>query len=289
MEVPHNQGLRLRVSHRSRFIYHDIAFGSFNDARLCPITDRLQRLELFTLSVLPDVPINTYHDFHHNRVDHFEITEPHTELKVQSLAIVQTLPEPRGEPPSGLTLKSYDELETEENFFDFLTESLLVSLEAEVWREAIDVLPHGVKDVWLDSVAIGCHIFRTFEYVPQSTNANTRMIEALRTRRGVCQDFAHVMLAMCRSQGIPARYVSGYFYQAGRPPEENEASHAWVEIFLPGYGWKGFDPTHNRLADTRYVKLAVGRDHSEIRPVGGAFHGKGTRLLQVDVKISLAE
>ena len=285
----HNQGLRLQVKHRTRFEYHDHAFDSFNDARLCPITDPLQRLEFFSLKVLPDVPVNTYHDFYHNRVDHFEISYPHPELDVQSVAIVQTMPEPRGEPPVGLSLDSLYELDTEENFFDFLTDSHFVSLEAEVWREAIDALPHGVKDLWLDSLTIASHIYKLCEYVPRSTNANTRMIDALRAKRGVCQDFAHIMLAMCRSQGIPARYVSGYFYNENRALDENEASHAWVEIFLPGYGWKGIDPTHDRLADERYLKLAVGRDYADIRPVSGSFRGKGTKLLQVDVKITLAE
>jgi transglutaminase-like putative cysteine protease len=289
IEAPHTQGLRLQVRHRTRFEYKDHAFDSFNEARLCPITDPLQSLEFFSLKVLPEVAVTTYHDFHHNRVDHFEIVESHAELDVQSLAIVQTIHEPRGAPPLGLTLDSLYERESEESFFDFLTSSKFVSLEAAVWREAIDALPNGVHDLWLDSVAIGSHIYRTCEYVPRSTNAKTHMIDALQARRGVCQDFAHIMLAMCRSQGIPARYVSGYFYNENSAPDENEASHAWVEVFLPGYGWKGFDPTHNRLADTRYLKLAVGRDYADIEPVKGAFRGKGTRHLSVEVRITLAD
>jgi transglutaminase-like putative cysteine protease len=109
----------------------------------------------------------------------------------------------------------------------------------------------------------------------------------LATRRGVCQDYAHAMLALCRVQGIPARYVSGYFHNVERLPGEIEASHAWVETLLPGYGWKGFDPTHDRIVDTRYIRLATGRDYGDIRPVSGTFRGRGTRLLTVDVKISL--
>jgi transglutaminase-like putative cysteine protease len=95
------------------------------------------------------------------------------------------------------------------------------------------------------------------------------------------------MLALCRTQGIPARYVSGYFYDNERPADEPEASHAWAEVFLPGYGWKGIDPTHDRLADTRYVKLAVGRDYADIRPVNGTYRGRGTRKLIVEVQVRL--
>lgn len=282
-------GLRLQVRHLTRFEYEDVASDSFNDARLCPISDPLQRLESFNLRVAPTVTVHTYHDFYHNRVDHFEISEEHPFLEVESVAIVQTIPEPRGEITMEFPMESLMDPTVPENYFDFLTDSYYVTLEAEVWRETIDVLPNGVSDIWKDSLKIGEHIFKTFTYVPRSTTAGTRMIEALRARKGVCQDFAHVMLAMCRTQGIPARYVSGYFYNELRKPDEIEASHAWVEVFLPGYGWKGYDPTHNRLADSRYLKLAVGRDYADIRPVSGSFRGKGTRLLRVEVQVLLAE
>lgn len=281
-------GLRLKVRHLNRFEYEGPACDSFNDARLCPITDPHQHLESFELRLNPKVPIHTYHDFYHNRVDHFEIIEDHPLLDVESIAIVQTTPETRGEIPP-MPMDALMDPSTPENYFDFLTDSHYVSLEAEVWRETIDVLPNGVADIWLDSLKIGKHIFETFKYIPRSTHAGTRMIESLRARQGVCQDFAHVMLAMCRTQGIPARYVSGYFYNERRKPDEIEASHAWVEIFLPGYGWKGYDPTHNRLADTRYLKLAVGRDYADIRPINGSFRGKGTKVLIVQVQVTLAE
>ena len=281
-------GMRLKVTHLNRFEYVDMATDSFNDIRLCPITDRHQHLEYFDLQLNPKVPVHTYHDFYHNRVDHFEIIEPHPTLQVESTAIVTTTPESRGEVPP-MPMEALLDPNTPENYFDFLTDSHFVSLEAEVWRETIDILPNGASDIWLDSVKIGQHIFKTFKYLPRSTNAGTRMIEAMRTRQGVCQDFAHVMLAMCRTQGIPARYVSGYFYNELRKPEDIEASHAWVEIFLPGYGWKGFDPTHNRLADTRYLKLAVGRDYADIRPINGAYRSKGTKLLLVQVRVTLEQ
>jgi transglutaminase-like putative cysteine protease len=102
---------------------------------------------------------------------------------------------------------------------------------------------------------------------------------------GVCQDFAHVMLGLCRQSGIPARYVSGYFFNNRRRPGEIEASHAWVEVMVPGFGWTAFDPTHDRVADERYVKVATGRDYADIRPVSGTYKGAPTRSLKVEVAV----
>jgi transglutaminase-like putative cysteine protease len=128
-------------------------------------------------------------------------------------------------------------------------------------------------------------VYSTFAYTPAATTVNTRPREVVQLRKGVCQDFAHVMLGILRTHGIPARYVSGYFYNPDRQPGEIEASHAWVEVYLPGYGWKGFDPTHNRVPDTRYVKLATGRDYADIRPLSGTFRGRGTREMSVEVHV----
>ncbi|MDB6137503.1 MAG: Transglutaminase-like enzyme putative cysteine protease [Verrucomicrobiaceae bacterium] len=281
-------GMRLSIRHLTSFVYEGPARDSYNDARLCPISDPLQRCESFVLTVDPRVLVNTYHDFYHNRVDHFEIHDDHPSLKVESVAVVETRIDSRGPVSQAFPLGTLDDPSIEENYFDFLTESHYVSLDAEVWREGIDLLPAGVQDIWQDSVTIGRHIFRTFKYESKSTHVNTRMIESLRDRCGVCQDFAHVMIAICRTQGIPARYVSGYFFNEKRVADEAEASHAWVEIFLPHFGWKGFDPTHDRESDERYIKLAVGRDYADIRPISGSFRGKGTKAMDVDVRINQA-
>ncbi len=276
---------RLRVSHATRFRYEGMIINSYNDARLCPITDPQQRCVSFQLDITPWVMLHTYHDFYHNRVDHFELHEIHDSLDVVSTSIIETRPDPRGAVPYAFALSSLDDPSLSENYFDFLPSSPFVSLEAEVWREGIDILPYGVQDLWQDSVLIGSRIHRTFRYQPYATNVHTRMIEALRERRGVCQDFAHVMIAICRTQGIPARYVSGYFHNSNRREGEIEASHAWVEVYLPYYGWKGYDPTHEREIDERYVKLAVGRDYSDIRPLAGTFRGRGTKSMVVEVTV----
>lgn len=141
-----------------------------------------------------------------------------------------------------------------------------------------------MSDLWDAAVRLGNHVHSTFAYDPDWTRIHTDAASALKDRRGVCQDYAHVMLSFCRSQGIPARYVSGYFFN-GKTGDENEASHAWVEIFVPHFGWKAWDPTHNREADPRYIKLAIGRDYGDIRPVSGTYRGKSTRQMEVIVQI----
>ena len=277
--------LLLRIRHLTRYTYHDTVWDSFNEARLHPVNDSSQDCREFTLDVQPLASLRSYPDFHGNSVQYFDVTQPHQQLDVIATSLVATKADTRGELPLATPPEDLKSQSSAEAYFDFLHDSEFVSMGKEVWREAVDVLPGGVTDIWKDSVAIGRHIHSMFTYTPKVTTVNTKPAEVLHTRRGVCQDFAHLMLGMCRSHGIPARYVSGYFYNPNRRPGEIEASHAWVEIFLPAYGWKGFDPTHNRVPDTRYVKLAIGRDYADIRPVSGTFRGKGTREMLVEVQI----
>ena len=283
-ELPWTEPLLLNISHLTRYTYEGQVKDSFNEARLQPISDSLQQCRNFHFKINPNSPVRDYPDFYANCVHYFDVPEPHESLEVQAISSVQTLPESRGPIP----VAGPDAISTspmKEQFFDFLHSSEFVSLEADVWREAVDALPSGVTDIWPDTVAIGEHIHRNYKYTPLSTNVNTRAVEVVKKKQGVCQDFAHLMLGLCRTHGIPARYVSGYFLNKNRLPGEIEASHAWLEVFIPGYGWKGYDPTHRRETDTRYVKLAVGRDYSDIRPVGGTFRGKGTRKMVVEVTV----
>jgi transglutaminase-like putative cysteine protease len=281
-------GMRLRVRHLTRFHYDGPVLDSYNDARLCPVSDPLQRCAAFNLRLDPQVPIHRHHDFYLNRVDHFELHHPHEMLEVESNSIVETRVDARGEPPTGLTQESLHAPEVKENYFDFVVESKFITQSVGIWKEAVDIIGPSVTDFWADAVKIGRYIHSIFSYDPDWTHVHTNAAESLKDRRGVCQDYAHVMIAFCRSQGIPARYVSGYFYN-GKTGDENEASHAWMEVFLPGYGWKAWDPTHNREADARYVKLAIGRDYDDAKPVSGRFRGKGKQRLEVIVQIRLDE
>jgi transglutaminase-like putative cysteine protease len=280
-----HEGMTLKVVHLTRFLYHGEVLESHNEARLCPISDPMQRCASFDLKVTPSVSVITRRDFFLNRVDYFDVMMPHDALEIESTSVVETRAEMRGSVPLGLTLRSLDSPEVDVSVFEYQVESQLIQTPVAVMNEAREVMGDAVTDLWRNAVAIGRHIFATFDYVPGATDSRTPVTDALSARRGVCQDFANVMIAMCRSRGIPARYVSGYFYNGKTDDHEIEASHAWVEVFIPGYGWKGFDPTHDRESDPRYIKLAVGRDYADVRPVGGRFLGRGTQDMVVEVRV----
>ena len=283
-KAPWTEPILLSISHLTRYTYEGAVQDSFNEARLQPITDTLQQCRDFRFKIDPASSVRDYPDFYANCVHYFDVPQPHESLEVLAESEVQTITETRGPVPEA-GLKSLQEPSLREQNFDFLHASEFVSLEADVWREAVDALPNGLQDVWTDTIAIGQHIHRNYKYTPLSTNVNTRVEEVIKRKQGVCQDFTHLMLGICRTHGIPARYVSGYFLNQHKLPGEIEASHAWLEVFIPNYGWKGYDPTHRRESDTRYAKLAVGRDYADIRPVGGTFRGKGTRKMVVEVSV----
>lgn len=277
--------MHLRIVHRNTFTYAGKAHDSFNEVRLRPVNDATQHCREFALHVTPVADTRDYDDFCGNTVHYFDIAADHRKLVIESVSTVDTVPlADRG--PIPMVAPSELELSTErEMLAEFYTSSHYVPLEVELWREAQDALAEGRGNVWSDVRRLGQHIYRTFAYKPKTTGVNTRATDALKLRMGVCQDFAHVHLGLCRSLGIPARYVSGYFFNNTRRPREIEASHAWIEAFVPGYGWAGYDPTHDRVADDRYVKVAVGRDYSDIRPINGTYRGAPTRSLKVEVTV----
>ena len=280
-------GRRLWVRHLTRFLYHGPVTDSFNETRLQPVTDELQTCESFSLRIDPGAPTRNYQDFYRNRIHYFEVQRPHEQLEIEAVSIVQTRSDGRFAPgPVPPALLEHSAVGVA--YFDFLAATGYVPLEVPLRHEARQVIGDEVCDLWGDALRLGEHVHAIMAYVPNATKVNTRVLDVLATRRGVCQDYAHLLLGLCRTMGIPARYVSGYFFNATRPPDQMEASHAWVEVFLPGYGWRGYDPTHRREPDVNYVKLAIGRDYADIRPVNGTFRGRGTRELQVEVQVRLA-
>jgi transglutaminase-like putative cysteine protease len=279
----------ISLLHRTTFDYAGKATDSFNEVRLQPVDDANQICRSFELKTEPNTPFRDYIDFYGNKVHYFDIAEPHETLMIEGVSEIETTPNSARPkvpeiPSVGWSLSAEDELHSE-----FLGGSHYVPLEVEIWKEAKDALGAGRTHLWADVKAICGHVYRNFSYKPRSTGVATLATDALKLRAGVCQDFAHVALGMCRSSGIPARYVSGYFVKTPVKPDEEEASHAWIEAFIPGFGWAAYDPTHDRDADERYVKAASGRDYADIRPVSGTYRGGKTRSLKVDVRVRAQE
>lgn len=275
--------MHLRVVHRTTFTYAGEAKESFNELRLRPADTESQRCLAFELRISPATEAREYRDFNGNTVHYFEVPDPHARLSVTTLSRIETVPLTERAIVPQVSAAELAASPDHEMLAEFHTSSPYVPLDVEIWREAQDVVGEHRIDVWSEVRRLGEHIHRTFAYRPNTTGVHTLATDALRQRTGVCQDFAHVHLGLCRSLGIPARYVSGYFFNPSRRPGENEASHAWIEAWLPGAGWLAYDPTHARPADDRYVRVAVGRDYTDIRPVSGTYRGAPTRSLRVDV------
>jgi transglutaminase-like putative cysteine protease len=273
----------LQVVHRTRYRYSGRVTESFNETRLRPVSNEQQECLEFSLSVEPPAGISHYLDFYLNYVQFFEITTPHDELLVESRSRVRTSSAPA--PAVPVPFASLQSAMNEEFCYDFLQPSAYVSNDVEVWRLARDICP-APQDVWQSALEITRFINANWAYAPNTTSVQTHMEDAVRYRHGVCQDFTHVMLGVCRSLGMPARYVSGYlFCDEGERLVGAQASHAWCEVYIPGHGWRGFDPTNNCPADEHHVKVAIGRDYADITPVSGTYRGSGDRTMDVEVDV----
>jgi transglutaminase-like putative cysteine protease len=272
--------MKWEILHRTQYIYVSPVSESFNEVRLHPVSDEWQQVNDFLLKVLPATRLRHHRDFYSNIVHHFDIPEPHRMLLVESFLHVTTKTRPPLAPTeTPFPLARIGEAAREPRVFDFLQESRFVDMSPETWKFALDATD-GAADTWQASLAIMRFIHARIKYESKSTHVHTHMSEVLRERRGVCQDFAHVMLGLCRALKIPALYVSGYL-----ATEIASATHAWVEVLIPGIGWRGLDPTHNRQVDETYVKIAVGRDYADVPPVTGNYKGTTDRKMEVSVKI----
>ena len=275
--------MKYDILHRTRYTYSAPVRDSFNDVRLQPMPIPEQTVESFLLKVLPAARLTHFRDFYSNWVNHFEINEPHSYLMIEAQSRVLT------HPPAPLPaekLCSFDKMKEAPNIercFDYLQASRFVELTPEAWKLALDATD-GVDDAWLAVLALMKFIHGYIKYVPNSTHVHTHMNQVVKDRRGVCQDFAHLMLGLCRSLKIPARYVSGYL-----ATESASATHAWMEAFIPGHGWRALDPTHNRQISETYVKIGHGRDYGDVPPVSGNYRGTLERTMEVEVKIKAVD
>jgi len=282
--------MKLSIFHRTHYAYAVPVQSSFNEARLQPADNAQQRRHRFLLKILPPTRLTHYRDFYNNTVHMFDLSRPHTELTIEATSIVTTsnlvgLPEDARLAP----LDSLADCSRLERCYDYLRPSQFVTDSVDVWRLAIDVAA-GETDAWQTVLKIMHFVNSQFAYEPASTHVHTTMMEAIALKKGVCQDFAHVMIGMCRALKIPARYVSGYLYNG--PAEHlkgSQASHAWVEIFLPSVGWCGLDPTNNQQVNGNYVKIGVGRDYADVPPIKGSYRGTAERFLKVDVMVTLLD
>ncbi len=279
------------IRHVTHFSYEPAVRESVTEVRVQPRSETLQRCLTFSLDCNPNANIMVYRDFLGNTVHHFDIPGLHTELKIAAQAVVEVIPPPIPLPSDVGSWEDLDARIAEGDFLDVLLPSqfarstqLLEELAGELHLER-----RGNPMELL--LQINEAMYETFRYVPNSTQVDSPIDDALRTRQGVCQDLTHIMISLLRYLRIPSRYVSGYLFRAkqdhDRSPEG--ATHAWLEAYLPGPGWVAFDPTNKLIGSERHIRVAVGRDYADVPPTRGVYKGEAESELSVTVVVAPAE
>ncbi len=283
--------MKLQATHTTRYLYSDVVSTCHSEAHLVPRPCPRQSVLNHHLSVDPAPDFSASRtDYFGNPVTMFSISQPHRELTIVSRCTVDLTPSgapglqlspPWEEVRERLRRRAIpDDFEASQ----FVFESPLVKLGAPFASFAAKSFEPG-RPMLEAANDLSRRIFEEFQYDKRATTIATPVDEVLKSRHGVCQDFAHLMIACLRSLELPARYVSGYL-RSDANLTGAEASHAWLAVWCPVLGWQGFDPTNNTLPSGRHVTLAWGRDYSDVTPVKGVALGGGEHVISVSVDVS---
>jgi len=272
------------IHHITKYEYDRPVKESVNEIRIYPFADNTQETLHHQLQVSGQPDIFIIRDYWGNRSGMFNLIPSHKEMVIESKLIIRTL----GQSTVSLNNQAGFEILKNEMADNFSLLELSKINEIEL-REQINAL---VNEFYTSNMSVatiiekcGDFIFNNFKYIKGITNIETTVQEILEHRSGVCQDFAHVMLEMLRSLGIPSRYVSGYICPNKNGMRGEGATHAWIEAWIPGNGWVGNDPTNNVWVTNHHVKLAVGRNFNDCSPIKGTFKGLARQSLSVYVSI----
>jgi transglutaminase-like putative cysteine protease len=285
---------RYRLVHSTEFIYDGPVYESYNEVRLRPIHDDHQSCISFRLVTQPSSRGASFKDGYGNWAHQFNILPNHRHLRVEaeSVVLVHEVPEPQ---PGGMSLSGFDEVRRElaEENYDWIAPSAYVPRLPALGEICLVAEQDSDGTVASFAQRASDFIHRTFTYQKGATHVHSSAADALALRAGVCQDFAHVLIGVLRFWGLPARYISGYLVPgaAANPDAKQEeviggqASHAWVEVFLPDSGWIGFDPTLGKPVGFRHIRVACGRDYGDVPPLRGVYKGHAGQRLSVDVRV----
>jgi transglutaminase-like putative cysteine protease len=269
----------LEIQHETRLAYTEPFAEAVTEVRMEPVSDNDQSCRSFHLAVTPTTEVFRYQDGFGNRVHHFNLLNGRNEVRVLAAGIVETHP-------------SHRDLEDCTSVYPLDADALgldgldFLQFRGPVWPSprltpVLDSLRPALGAKLGDFVRqVSGYINGYFEYAKDVTLASSPIDDVLERGKGVCQDFTHLMIAVLRSFGVPARYVSGYVH---RPNKESQ-SHAWCEAFLPGLGWVGFDPTNDCIVNDHFIKVAVGRDFTDVPPNKGVYRGNAEETIQVRVE-----
>lgn len=285
--------MQYAIRHITEFAYDAPICENLMEVRLHPRNDAQQRCYSFELTVTPHAQTFSYQDYMGNVIHHFDLPGHHDRLTLEARALVE-LPEP--DPlPDALPPSAWDTLDrlwergdhlemTLPSTFARPSDALRAFIDELDWRRRADPLTLLRE--------LNERVYDTFDYSAEATHVHSPIEDALESRGGVCQDFAHIFTALARHVRIPCRYVSGYlFYRKDGSSTDRSAedeSHAWVEAYLPDVGWVGFDPTNNILAEERHIRVALGRDYADVPPTRGVYKGSSPSTLRVGVHVAEA-
>ena len=276
----------MMVSHVTRLDYSESVVEAHSEVRKTPVDTGLQRVVTHKLEVSPTARVQHYRDYFGADVRYFNLLEPHDEVEIRANSIVETTDAICCGPSYDLDARPWTET---------LVEYLQWSASVPPLEEYHDV-PNRVEqgldgDDFIAALAeLGETFYTRFRYDPDATDVHSSPQELFLKGGGVCQDLTHAMLGVLRLGSVPCRYVSGYIYEPASSGEGESvrgasASHAWVQAWHSELGWIGVDPTNNKLVDWQYVRVAVGRDYSDVHPLRGVFLGAAEQSLSVEVDV----
>ncbi len=276
---------KFHITHITRYHYQEPINDSANQIMLYPIEDDFQQIADHRLKITGNPLVETYKDYYNNTVGAFTNPGVHSALIIDSelTVITQTHAMPKDFIPQKEQWDLLQQIHYQLPYINFLMpqqfKHLPEVLQITDSEQAKEQTPLQLAK------ALSSYVFENFEYKAGVTTVETTLDEVWDLKSGVCQDFAHLLLVMLRLTNIPARYVSGYICPNKNGMRGEGATHAWVEAFIPNYGWLGLDPTNNIVVDDKHVRLAVGRNFSDCSPVKGTYKGKAQHHLEVSVKV----
>jgi transglutaminase-like putative cysteine protease len=281
------------IRHVTRFRYSSPVRESVMEIRMQPRSEGPQMLRSFQISTNPRSQLYAYTDHFGNAVYHFNVLKEHCELRIEAQAAIEIAPvQPLPDALDMLEWERFNPYNLNHDHFDLLEPSRFAGPTPAL---AAFMRDNGLEKPAGDPLSalrsLNTTINQAFDYESGITQADSPIDHALSEKRGVCQDFAHIMIAVARHWGVPARYVSGYLYH--RPAAQDrsgaDATHAWIECYLPSLGWVGFDPTNNVVANERHIRAAVGRDYADVPPTRGTFKGVAESELAIAVSVEPAQ
>ena len=289
--------MNYRVHHVTRYDYVEPVSIGYNRAHLTPRTCAHQECVQSALRVdpVPAVVGQKRADYFGNESVYFTVQTPHTALEItveSEVCITPMLP-----PDAAATLPweevcsqvARDRTRTTLEAYQFCFPSRNVPPLPALADYAAPSFPPG-QPLLVGTVDLMHRIHQEFKYDPEATSVSTPLHEVLANRHGVCQDFAHLQIGCLRALGLPARYVSGYILSSSAETEQQlvgaDASHAWLAVYEPNFGWIDVDPTNDMLPSSEHITLAWGRDYDEVSPLRGVILGGGRQTLTVGVKVT---